>query len=294
MSRAKISLAKLSYASQFGRANPVTFVEKLRASISARSSLLCIGLDPELNRLPAHLPRSAEGVVRFNREIVEATSDLVSSYKPNLAFYEALGPPGLDALKKTVDLIPRDIVVIGDAKRGDIGNTARAYAAALYDWFGFDAVTLSPYLGGDALEPFLAYADRGILVLCRTSNPGAAEIQGLDVVEDGEVRPLYEVVARRARAWNTRGNVGLVVGATAPSELARIREIAPDLPILIPGIGAQGGDLRAAALAHCETAPVMVSSSRSILYASSGPDFASAARQAATELRDALRAAQSG
>jgi orotidine-5'-phosphate decarboxylase len=270
----------------------VTFVEKLRASIAARSSLLCIGLDPELSRLPAHLPRSADGIGRFNQEIIAATSDLVSSYKPNLAFYEALGPGGLGALKQTIELIPRDIVVIGDAKRGDIGNTARAYASALFDFYGFDAVTLSPYLGGDALEPFLTYADRGVLVLCRTSNPGAAEIQGLNVVQDGEVRPLYEVVAQRARAWNSRGNVGLVVGATAPGELVRIREIAPDLPILIPAIGSQGGDLNAAASAHRDAAPVMISASRSIIYASAGPDFATVARQAALKLYDAIRLAR--
>ncbi len=270
----------------------MTFVEKLRASIAARASLICIGLDPELARLPDHLPKTAEGIASFNQEIIAATSDLVSTYKPNLAFYEALGPAGLGALKRTIEVIPRDIVVIGDAKRGDIGNTARAYASALFDWYGFDAVTVSPYLGGDALEPFLTYADRGVLVLCRTSNPGGAEIQGLNVVEDGEVRPLYEVVARRVRSWNSRANVGLVVGASAPAELIRIREIAPDLPFLIPAIGAQGGDLKAAASVHRDAAPVMISASRSIIYASAGPDFASAARHAALKLRDAIRSAR--
>jgi orotidine-5'-phosphate decarboxylase len=266
----------------------VTFVEKLRASVAVRSSLLCIGLDPELARLPDHLPRTADGVVRFNCEIIAATSDLVSAYKPNLAFYEALGPDGLGALTTTIRTIPTDIVVIGDAKRGDVGNTARAYASALFDWYGFDAVTVSPYLGGDAIEPFVSYPDRGVFVICRTSNPGAGEIQSLNVAHDGVVRPLYEVVALRARIWNTRGNIGLVVGATAPSELARIRELAPDLPILVPAIGAQGGDLAAAARAHREAAPVVISASRSILYASSGPDFASAARRAALAVLDAL------
>jgi orotidine-5'-phosphate decarboxylase len=270
----------------------VTFLEKLRASTATRSSLLCIGLDPELTRLPGHLPKTAEGFARFNREIIEATSDLVSSYKPNLAFYVALGPDGLAALKTTVNSIPSDVVILGDAKRGDIGNTARAYASALFDWYGFDAVTISPYLGLDAVEPFLSYGDRGTLILCRTSNPGAGEIQGLSVAQNGQEQPLYQVVAGLARSWNTRGNVGLVVGATAPAELVQIREIAPDLPILIPAIGTQGGDLNAAVRAHRADAPVMLSSSRSIIYASDGRDFAAAARQAALELRDAIRVAQ--
>jgi orotidine-5'-phosphate decarboxylase len=269
----------------------VTFVEKLRASVATRSTLLCIGLDPELARLPDHLPRTVEGVAQFNREIIAATSDLVSAYKPNLAFYEALGPDGLRVLANTIREISQDIVVIGDAKRGDVGNTARAYASALFDWYGFDAVTVSPYLGGDAIEPFLAYSDRGVFVLCRTSNPGAGEIQSLNVPHDGQMRPLYEVVALRARTWNARGNIGLVVGATAPSELTRVRELAPDLPILIPGIGAQAGDVASAVRAHREDAPVVISASRSILYASSGPDFAEAARQAALALHDALQSA---
>ncbi|HLZ08861.1 MAG TPA: orotidine-5'-phosphate decarboxylase, partial [Chloroflexota bacterium] len=153
----------------------MTFVEKLRASSAARSSLLCIGLDPEVSRLPNHLPRTAEGVARFNTEIIAATADLVSAYKPNLAFYEALGPDGIRALSTSLQSIPPDVITIGDAKRGDVGNTARAYASALFEWFGFDAVTVSPYLGGDAVEPFVAYPDRGVLVVCRTSNPGAGE-----------------------------------------------------------------------------------------------------------------------
>jgi orotidine-5'-phosphate decarboxylase len=276
-----------------GKGKPVvTFLEKLRASIAARASLLCVGLDPEVSRLPHHLPRTAEGVARFNREIIAHTSDLVSSYKPNLAFYETLGPDGLAALKETVLAIPADVAIIGDAKRGDIGNTAKAYASALFEWYGFDAVTLSPYLGLDAVEPFLTYPDRGVFILCRTSNAGAGEIQGLNVEYEGKTRPLFEVVAIRARSWNNRGNVGLVVGATAPSELVRIRELAPDLPILIPAVGAQGGDLSAAARAHRDDAPAVVSASRSILYASSGRDFAIAARQAALNLRDRLQAAR--
>jgi orotidine-5'-phosphate decarboxylase len=228
--------------------------------------------------------------LRFNRELIVATSDLACAYKPNLAFYEALGADGFRVLRSTRDLIPGDIPVIGDAKRGDVGNTARAYATALFDQLGFDAVTVNPYLGGDALEPFFAYADRGVFVLCRSSNPGAAFVQTLLISEDGEARPLYETIALRTREWNVAGNAGLVVGATAPAELERIRSIAPDLPLLIPGIGAQGGDLAAAINAHRETAPAIISASRAILYASSGPEFAEAARSAALRLRESMLA----
>jgi orotidine-5'-phosphate decarboxylase len=268
----------------------VTFRQKLQQAIAAHESILCVGLDPELERLPSGLPRTPDGVLQFNREIIAATSDVVCAYKPNVAFYEALGPGGWDVLLQTVRSIPAGVPVIGDAKRGDIGNTARAYATALFDRLGFDAATVSPYLGGDALEPFLAYADRGVLVLCRTSNAGAAELQGLPVLVDGESRPLYEVVVQRARTWNVNGNVGLVVGATAPAELDRVRALAPELPILVPAIGTQGGDLAAAARAHRPTAPAIVSASRAVIYASSGADFAAAARAAAINLRDALRA----
>jgi orotidine-5'-phosphate decarboxylase len=267
----------------------VTFLAKLRAAIHTRSSLLCIGLDPEINRLPHHLPPTPEGILRFNQELIAATSDLACAYKPNLAFYEALGPAGYRILRGTRELIPPDIPVIGDAKRGDVGNTARAYAAALFDQLEFDAVTVNPYLGGDALDPFFAYADRGVFVLCRTSNPGAASVQNLRVSEEGEIRPLYEAVALWSRRWNVLGNAGLVVGATAPFELERIRSLAPDLPILIPGIGAQGGDLAAAVNVHRVMAPAIISASRTILYASSGPEFATAARSVALKLHESMR-----
>jgi len=270
------------------------FREKLVSAIAARGSLLCVGLDPEIARLPAPLPRTPDGALRLNLAVIEATADLACAYKPNLAFYEALGREGYDVLRATLGAIPRDVPVIGDAKRGDIGNTARQYAAALFDDLGFDAVTVNPYLGGDAVEPFLAYADRGVLVVCRTSNPGAAEIQDLPVVDDGTTVPLYEVVARRVQRWNRDGNAGLVVGATAPTELDRIREIAPDLPILVPGIGAQAGDLAAAVRADRPGAPAIISASRTIMFAGSGLDFAAAAHRAARELRDAIRQARSG
>jgi|DewCreStandDraft_1066081.scaffolds.fasta_scaffold00219_41 orotidine-5'-phosphate decarboxylase len=274
------------------------FVEKLLQASRSRQSLLCVGLDPD----PALLPPSVlhgralpEAIIAFNRAVIEATADLVCAYKPNLAFYEALGRQAFAVFAETLAAIPRDIVTIADAKRGDIGNTARLYAQALYETFGCDAVTVNPYLGYDALEPFLAYSDRGVFVLCRTSNPGAADLQDLPVLPEGEPpRPLYQHIAALINRWNTHGNCGLVVGATYPSELRRVREICPNLPILIPGVGAQGGDLEAAVRAGVDANGelAVVNVARSVLYASRGDDFAPAARAAAQALRDAINAAR--
>ena len=261
------------------------FVDKLRRASEANQSLLCIGLDPDPRLMPI------DDIFEFNRAIIDATHDLVCCYKPNMAFYEAFGPPGLETLRRTLEHIPDDIPVIGDAKRGDIGNTAKAYAASLFEYYGFDAVTANPYLGGDSLAPFLAYADRGVLVLCRNSNPGAADFQLLTVSRDnGEQRPLYMEVAARCNDWNVSGNVGLVVGATYPEELRRVRQQCPDLPILLPGIGAQGGDLRASVTNGLDSngAGLIIASSRQVLYASKGADFAQRARDAALDLRDRI------
>jgi len=222
-------------------------------------------------------------VLEFNKAIIEATSDLVCAYKPNLAFYEALGSEGLAILEKTVRYVPGDIPVIADAKRGDIGNTARAYARALFSVFGFDAATVNPYLGFDSIEPFINNQDKGVFILCRTSNPGATDFQNL--CTNGV--PLYEVVAQKAREWNIHGNIGLVVGATYPEELKRVRSICPEMPLLIPGIGAQGGDLAAAVRYGADAGgqKVIISVSRQILYASQDKDFAQAARNTAREIR---------
>lgn len=271
----------------------LNFADKLRYIVQINKSLLCLGLDPD----PQLMPRKV-GILEFNREIIEATSDLVCAYKPNLAFYEALGLPGLKALQKTLDYIPRNIPVIGDAKRGDIGNTARAYATALLQTFGFDAVTVNPYLGYDSIEPFLNYTDRGIFVLCRTSNPGAADFQSLLCqTKDNPTKllPLFELVALKAKEWNRQGNIGLVVGATYPEELKRVRELCPEIILLIPGIGAQQGDLHRAVGYGIDNRgeKAMFSSSRQILYASRGKDFATAARQAAQQLRDEIKGALS-
>ena len=225
------------------------------------------------------------GLFDFNKAIVDATADLVCAYKPNLAFYEALGIDGLKVLRKTIEYIPGFIPVIGDGKRGDIGNTAKAYAKALFETFGFDAATVSPYLGYDSVQPFIEYKDKGIFILCRTSNPGAMDFQSLI---DARGTPLYEAVARKASEWDTRGNIGLVVGATYPAELKAIRRLCPEMPLLIPGIGAQGGDLTSAVKngIDAQGEKAIISVSRQVLYASKGKNFAQAARQSAQGIRD--------
>jgi len=257
------------------------FIEKLTGASRKNKSLLCIGLDPDPKLMPEKL-----SVFEFNRAIIDATSELVCAYKPNLAFYEALGKEGLDALQRTVEYIPDDIPVIADAKRGDIGNTARAYATAIFDNMKFDAATVNPYLGFDSLEPFIEYRDKGIFILCRTSNAGAVDFQSLLCDTEEGSRPLYEVVAVKAGEWNNHGNIGLVVGATYPDELKTIRQIQPDMPLLIPGVGAQGGDLAVTVRygVDLKGEKAIINSSRQIIYASKGKDFAEAANKAATEL----------
>ena len=247
------------------------FADKLRRASESNQSLLCVGLDPDPRLMPI------DDVFEFNREIIDATSDLVCCYKPNLAFYEALGLSGLDSLRRTVEHVPEGIPVLGDVKRGDIGNTARACAAALFDYYGFDAVTVNPYMGGDSLTPFLEYTDKGIFVVCRTSNPDSGDFQSLPITRaNGEQHPLYMEVADRCNQWNSAGNVGLVVGATYPEELRQVREHCPELPILVPGIGAQGGDLHASVVngANPLGGGLIITSSRQILYAYRGNDHA--------------------
>jgi orotidine-5'-phosphate decarboxylase len=259
----------------------MNFIDKLLNSARSNNSLLCIGLDPD----PELMPHGVN-VLDFNQAIIEATYDLVCAYKPNLAFYEAMGVEGLRALAATVACIPDTVPVIGDAKRGDIGNTAKAYAKALFEGYGFDAVTVNPYLGGDSLQPFIEYEDKGIFILCRTSNPGSADLQDLSV--DGT--PLFEVVAKKALEWDEYGNIGLVVGATYPDDIKRVRKICPDMPILIPGVGKQGGDLSAAVRNGVDSnkEKAIINSSRGIIFASKGKNFAEAARKAAIKTRDEI------
>jgi len=253
------------------------FTDKLLNASRKNKSWLCIGLDPDPELLPE------VDVLQFNKAIIETTCDLVCAYKPNLAFYEALGTEGLAILEKTVKYIPGDIPVIGDAKRGDIGNTAKAYARALFSVLGFDAATVNPYLGFDSIEPFINYQDKGVFILCRTSNKGATDFQNL--CTNG--LPLYETVAQKAKEWNIYGNIGLVVGATYPEELKKVRSICPEMCLLIPGIGAQGGDL-ASAVGYgvdAQGEKAIINVSRQILYASKEKDFAQAARNMAEKIR---------
>ena len=267
-----------------------TFTERLRSASESTKSLLCVGLDPDPTRLPV------ADAAEFNRSIVSATADLICAYKPNLAFYEALGLPGWKTLEKTVrhirDAAPH-CVIIGDCKRGDIDSSAAAYATAMFDVWGFDAVTVNPWGGMDTIEPWLTMPEKGAFIWCRGSNHGAADIQDLAVSGVGNLeQPLYLCLARRSQQRAGQGNLGLVVGATAPQQLADVRSICPDLPFLIPGIGAQGGDLddsvRCGVGADGRLA--VINASRSVIYASSGADYAAAARQAASLLRNEINA----
>jgi orotidine-5'-phosphate decarboxylase len=271
----------------------VSFLEKLLAASRTNNSLLCVGLDPEPSRLPAkYAGMSVEKSVRdFCLSIIEATTPYVCAFKPNSAFFEALGPDGLRVLREVIKAVPAHIPVILDAKRGDMGNTARNYAKAVFEVYEADATTVNPYQGYDSVSPFLAYRDKGVILLCRTSNPGARDLQDLRVQDDdGQIRPLYEVVARRIQSWNRDDNCGMVVGATYPEELQALRAICPTMPILIPGIGAQGGDLVASVQAGVDTQGerAIISASRSILYASADDKYVLAAEREARLLRDGI------
>ena len=263
------------------------FLEKLTASSERNRSLLCVGLDPWPPQMPI------EDIATFNRTIIEATHDLVCAYKPQMAFYEAQGLPGLRALEQTLIAIPSGIPVVLDGKRNDMASTAQAYAKAMFEAWDADATTVNPYLGGDSLEPFLAYEDRGVLVLARTSNPGSADFQTMEVRTPGGPEPLYRHVAHQVDRWNTRGNLGLVVGATYPAELGEVRAICPKLPILVPGVGAQGGDLEASVRNGVDANGrlAIISASRQVIYASKGQDYAQAARHAAEALRSRINTA---
>jgi orotidine-5'-phosphate decarboxylase len=266
------------------------FTQQLGRIWEKHDSLVCVGLDPEIERFPAHIRAEASPIFQFNRAIIDATADLVCAYKPQFAHYAAYEAE--DQLERTIEYIHRahpGVPVILDAKRGDIGNTAERYASEAFERYGADAVTVNPYLGGDSLEPFLRHAERGVLVLCRTSNPGAGDLQ--DLLVGG--RPLYQEVAElAARRWNSRGNCLLVVGATYPRELAAVRALVGDMPLLVPGVGAQGGDVEQVVANGCTRSGsgLIISSSRAILYASAGEDFAAAARSATARLRGEINA----
>lgn len=260
--------------------------EELTAQIRQKQSYLCIGLDADISRLPPHLLDTEDPIFEFNKAIIDATHDLCVAYKPNLAFYEALGAKGWESLRKTLDYIPYAHFTIADAKRGDIGNTSRLYAQAFFGEMGFDAVTVAPYMGVDSVKPFLEFEGKWVILLALTSNKGSQDFQ-FDKQENGQ--PLYEKVMRKAQEWGSPGNLMYVVGATHPEKFAEIRAIAPEHFLLVPGVGAQGGDLRGLTR-HGANADVglLVNSSRGIIFAGTGEDFAAKARAAALELQQSM------
>jgi orotidine-5'-phosphate decarboxylase len=259
-----------------------------------QGKFLCVGLDSDFEKIPeaARQQGTRETIVNFNRAIIDATHDLVSAFKLNSAFYEAHGDEGWKALRESIQYIhdqAPDLAVILDAKRGDVGNTNLGYVESAFDHLHADAITVQPYAGREALQPFLDRKDKGVIVICRTSNQGAGEFQDLKIASE----PLYKIVARRVVDWNEHGNCGLVVGATYPEEMQEVRSVANDLPILIPGIGVQNGDLEKTVKAGKDSKGkgMIISASRAIIFASHGKDFAKAARAKATELDSAIRGA---
>ncbi|PSB92363.1 Orotidine 5'-phosphate decarboxylase [Candidatus Pandoraea novymonadis] len=266
----------------------MTFIDYLNAAWTSRKSLLCVGLDPEFSKLPPHLQGRDDAFFEFCREIVDATAPFVCAFKPQIAYFSAhRAEDQLEALIKYIDVHYPGLPVILDAKRGDIGSTAEQYAKEAFERYRAYAVTVNPYMGLDSITPYLEYQDKGVIVLCRTSNPGGSDLQFLDF--NGE--RLYQTVARLAAGvWNTSGQIGLVVGATFPSEIATVRSIVGDMPLLVPGIGAQGGDIASTVTAGCTTngTGMIINSSRAIIYAGNDDQFATAAAEVAKKTRDAI------
>ena len=260
----------------------------LVSEIFRKNSFLCVGLDTELAKIPRHLLHLEDPIFEFNRQIIDATRPLCVSYKPNIAFYEALGPQGWQTLAKTIQYIGNEHFIIADAKRGDIGNTSRMYAEAFFNQLGCDAVTVAPYMGEDSVGPFLNFQDKWAIVLALTSNQGSSDFQ-MDWLEDTR-QHLWEKVLHRTQSWGTPENLMFVVGATHPEAFLRVREIAPDHFLLVPGVGAQGGDLAAI----CQNGltrdcGLLINASRSILYASAGEDFAQKAGEEAKRLQQEMK-----
>ena len=266
----------------------MTFIQTLEEIWQKNNSLVCVGLDTDLSKIPDHLKHDPTPLFSFNKAIVDATADLVCAYKPQIAYYAAVGAE--KELELTIDHIHKnypDTPVILDAKRGDIGATAQKYAAEVFDRYQADAVTINPYMGEDTLQPYLDRKEKGVIILCRTSNPGAKDIQ--DLVVNGI--KLYQIIAEKAaHTWNKNGNILLVVGATYPEELKEIRAIAPDIPFLVPGIGVQGGDVQKTVVngKNKDHTGMIINSSRGIIYAGKGKDFAQAARESTAALRDEI------
>ncbi|MGQ0597403.1 orotidine-5'-phosphate decarboxylase [Aquabacterium sp.] len=279
----------------------MNFTDQLAQAQRQNDSLLCVGLDPEPLRFPGAWKGQSDRIYDFCAAIVDATKDLVCAFKPQIAYFAAhRAEDQLERLMAHMRRVAPYVPVILDAKRGDIGSTAEQYAHEAFDRYQADAVTLSPFMGFDTMQPFLKYPGKGVILLCRTSNPGGSDLQNLRLADIPGQPRVYEHIAAQAQGpWNTNGHMGLVVGATFPEEIARVRELAPTLPLLIPGVGAQGGDAAATVKAGLKTdasgaitGTIIVNSSRAVLYASSGEDYASAARKAAQETRLALNAAR--
>ena len=262
--------------------------KELIAQIRKKASYLCVGLDTDLKKIPSHLLKSTDPVFEFNRQIIDATREFAVDYKHNIAFYEALGPAGWESLKKTIDYIPATCFTIADAKRGDIGNTSALYAKAFFETYNFDSITVAPYMGEDSVTPFFTYKDKWVILLAHTSNSGSSDFQ---LIPSEEGTPLYEQVIERSQEWGTPENLMYVVGATRADKMKSIRKLAPDHFFLIPGIGAQGGDLAAISTdGLTKECGLLVNSARAIIYASSKEDFADAARSEAHMLQREMSA----
>ena len=273
----------------------MTFLEMLHSASTRNNSMLCVGLDPEPTRFPAAMQGNPRKIYDFCAAIVDATADLVCAFKPQIAYFAAHGAEDqLERLMQHLRANAPQVPVILDAKRGDIGSTAEQYAKEAFERYGADAVTLSPFMGFDSVTPYLQYPGKGAFLLCRTSNPGGDDLQNQRLASVEGQPLLYEHIARLAQGpWNKNGQLGLVVGATYPAEIERVRALAPTVPLLIPGVGAQGGDAAATVKAGWRPhGPIIVNSSRAILYASNGADFAAAARSEAMKTRDMLQAAR--
>ena len=282
----------------------MNFLTMLRTAQQQNASLLCVGLDPEPSRFPKHIHGDANKIYDFCAAIVDATADLAIAFKPQIAYFAAHRAEGqLERLMEHIRRVAPQVPIILDAKRGDIGSTAEQYAIEAFERYGADAVTLSPFMGFDSVQPYLKHHDKGAFLLCRTSNPGGDDLQNQRLASVAGQPKMYEHIAGLAQGpWNFNGQLGLVVGATYPEEIERVRELAPTLPLLIPGVGAQGGDAVATVKAGLRqkntatgietTGPIIVSSSRAILYAAKGQDFAAAARKVAMQTRETLQLAR--
>lgn len=260
--------------------------EQLFEQVKKKDSYLCVGLDTDLAKIPPHLLKKADPVFEFNKQIIDATAEFAIAYKPNIAFYEALGPAGWESLQKTLDYIPKDCFTIADAKRGDIGNTSSLYAKAFFERMNFDSITVAPYMGEDSVKPFLDFAGKWVILLIHTSNPGARDIQLLET-RDG--RFVYEEVIMASQRWTSADRMMYVVGATQADKVSGIRALAPEHFFLVPGIGAQGGDLEAVSKAGMNTqCGLLVNSARAIIYASAKEDFADAAAREARKVKEEM------